>query len=129
MLDQGLNIFFFVFHSVLILFNLLGWTWKKTRKANLALLLLTVLSWFVLGIWYGFGYCPCTDWHWQVRYRMGHLDTSPSYLVFLIRTFTGLEVGKGLVDVFAVLFLLGALAASVATNIRDLRKVETRRTP
>ena len=120
MLDQGLNIFFFVFHSALILFNLLGWTWRKTRRANLVLLLLTVFSWFVLGIWYGFGYCPCTDWHWQVRYRMGYMDMSPSYLVFLIRTFTGLEAGKGLVDVFAVPLLLGALAASVATNVRDL---------
>jgi hypothetical protein len=129
MLDQGLNIFFFVFHSVLILFNLLGWIWRKTRKANLVLLMLTVFSWFALGIWYGFGYCPCTDWHWHVRYRLGYMDMSPSYLVFLIRTFTGLDVGKGLVDVFAVLFLLSSLAASVTTNVRDLRRAKTRQAP
>lgn len=122
MLDEGLNLFFFVFHSGLILFNLLGWAWKKTRRANLILLLLTVLSWFVLGIWYGFGYCPCTDWHWQVRDRLGHTVMSPSYLVFLIRTFTGLEVDKNLVDVFAVSFLLSALAASAYVNIRDIRR-------
>jgi hypothetical protein len=127
MLDQGLNIFFFVFHSTVILFNLLGWIWRKTRKANLILLLLTVFSWFGLGIWYGFGYCPCTDWHWLVRYRLGYTDMSPSYLVFLIRTFTGLEVGKGLVDVFAVLFLLSALAASVIANVRDLRWAQRKR--
>lgn len=129
MLDQGLNVFFFVFHSVLILFNLLGWIWRKTRKANLVLLVLTVFSWFVLGIWYGFGYCPCTDWHWQVRYRLGYMDMSPSYLVLLIRTFTGLDVGKGLVDVFAVLFLLSSLAASITTNVRDLCRAKTRQAP
>ncbi len=129
MLDQGLNFFFFVFHSVLILFNLLGWIWRKTRKANLVLLLLTVFSWFVLGIWYGFGFCPCTDWHWQVRYRLGYMDMSSSYLVFLIRTFTGLDVGKGLVDVFAVLFLLSSLAASITTNVRDLCRAKARQAP
>jgi hypothetical protein len=129
MLDQGLNLFFFVFHTILILFNLLGWIWRKTRKANLALLLLTVFSWFVLGIWYGFGYCPCTDWHWQVHYRLGYTDMSPSYLVFLIRTFTGLEAGKSLVDIFAVIFLMSALAASAYVNVRDCRRTPKRHAP
>ena len=128
MLDEGLNLFFFVFHSGLILFNLLGWVWKKTRRANLVLLLLTVLSWFVLGIWYGFGYCPCTDWHWQVRSRLGHVDMSPSYLVFLIRAVTGIEIEKALVDVFAVTFLLSAVAASAYLNIRDIRSSRKRLT-
>ncbi len=128
MLDEGLNLFFFVFHSGLILFNLLGWVWKKTRRANLVLLLLTVLSWFVLGIWYGFGYCPCTDWHWQVRSRLGHVDMSPSYLVFLIRAVTGIEIEKSLVDVFAVTFLLSAVAASSYLNIRDIRSSRKRLT-
>jgi len=31
-----------------------------------ASLLLTAFSWFVLGIWYGWGYCVCTDWHYMV---------------------------------------------------------------
>ena len=120
MLYRGLDVFFFAFHSGLIVFNLLGWAWKKTRRANLVLLLLTVFSWFVLGIWYGFGYCPCTDWHWEVRARLGHTETSPSYLVFLIRALTGAEVEKSLVDVFAVGFLFSALAASAFVNIRAI---------
>jgi len=128
MLDEGLNLFLFVFHSGLILLNLLGWAWKKTRRANLVLLLLTVFSWFILGIWYGFGYCPCTDWHWQVRSRLGHVDMSPSYLVFLIRALTGLEIEKALVDVFAVTFLLSAVAASAYLNIRDIRSSRKRLT-
>jgi hypothetical protein len=95
-----------------------GWAWKKTRRANLVVLLLTVLSWFFLGIWYGFGYCPSTDWHWQVRMELGHYDLPPSYLTFLIQSFTGLEPNKTLVDIFAVFFLFFALAASVWTNFR-----------
>jgi hypothetical protein len=117
-----LNVFFFAFHTSIILFNLLGWIWKKTRLANLILLSLTAFSWFFLGIWYGFGYCPCTDWHWQVRMNLGLYDTSSSYLEFLIETFTGLDVSRALVDVFAVVFLAAAFSLSLVLNIRDWRK-------
>jgi hypothetical protein len=113
------NVFFFVFHSSLILFILLGWLWTKTRKINLAVVLLTAFFWFILGIWYGFGYCPCTDWHWQVRMRLGYYDMPSSYLTFLIRSLTGYDVNKTLIDVFAVVFLLLSICASVVINYRD----------
>ena len=116
---EFLNVFFFVFHSSLVLFILLGWIWPKTRKINLAVVMLTVFSWFFLGIWYGFGYCPSTDWHWQVRIKLGYYDMPSSYLTFLVRSLTGWNVDKTLVDVFAVLFLFLALVASVVTNYRD----------
>ncbi len=117
-----LNLFFFVFHTSIVLFNLLGWIWKKTRLANLVLLTLTAFSWFFLGIWYGFGFCPCTDWHWQVRMKLGIYDRSSSYLEFLFETFTGLDVSRSLVDVFAVVFLVAAFCLSLALNIRDWKK-------
>jgi len=119
-----LNIFFFVFHSCLILFNLFGWIWKKTRKANLILLILTLCSWFILGIWFGFGYCPSTDWHWQVRTKLNLSIPSDSYLEFLIETFTGLDVNKVWVDIFALLFLTAALVMSIVANLKDWRKKE-----
>jgi hypothetical protein len=25
------------------------------------------LSWFGLGLFYGIGYCPSTDWHWRIK--------------------------------------------------------------
>ncbi len=114
-----LNIFFFVFHSSLIIFNLFGWIWKKTRLANLIVILLTVFSWTILGIWYGFGYCPCTDWHWQVRVKLGYLDMPSSYTKFLIDSLTGLDVKETVVDTLAVTLLALALVASVFTNVRD----------
>lgn len=117
-----LNKFFFIFHSSLIVFILAGWLWKKSRFANLMVICLTIFSWFFLGFWYGFGYCPCTDWHWQVRQQLGYYDMPDSYLVFLIQTFTGKEVDKTIVDIFAVIFLFAALAASIYTNFRDRRQ-------
>lgn len=116
---EFLNIFFFVFHSFWILFILLGWIFPKTRKLNLAVVVLTAFSWFVLGIWYGFGYCPSTDWHWQVRMRLGYYDMPASYLTFLFRSLLGRGVDKTLVDILAVIFLFAALSASAITNYRD----------
>lgn len=121
-MDAFLDVFFFVFHSILMLFILLGWLWKKTRWANLVVILLTAFSWLGLGIWYGFGYCPSTDWHWQVRERLGHYDMPDSYTKFLVDTLTGLDVKQKIVDISAVLFLMSALLASAWMNIRDFKK-------
>ncbi|MFC2161355.1 DUF2784 family protein [Acidobacteriota bacterium] len=117
-----LDKFFLVFHSSLILFNCLGWIWKKTRKANLLILLMTVFSWFFLGIWYGYGYCPFTDWHWQVREKLGLYNNPDSYIEFLIETFTGLDVSSHFVDRLALGILAVAFVLSLVTNIKDIRR-------
>ncbi len=116
-----LDKFFFVFHSFVIVFSLLGWIWKKTRRINLVLLLLTGLSWGILGIWYGFGFCPCTEWHWQVRMELGLYDTPSSYTKLLIDKITGWDVNANFVDVLTLVLLLAALTASIWTNLRDWR--------
>jgi hypothetical protein len=121
-LYQALNIFFFVFHTSLILFNLFGWIWQKTRFWNLVTLGLTAFSWFFLGIWYGFGFCPCTEWHWQVRIKLGLYDMPPSYIQFLIRELTGLQPNPQLVDSATLALLLLAIIFSVTFNIRDFRR-------
>jgi len=54
-----------------ILFNLFGWIFRPLRKANLIVLALTGASWFILGIFYGIGYCPLTDWHFKLLYKHG----------------------------------------------------------
>lgn len=117
-----LDIFFIVFHTLLILFNLFGWIWEKTRKLNLITLLLTAFSWFVLGIRYGFGYCPCTDWHWNVRQELGYTDMPNSYIKFLVDTFTGLDVDAQLVDVGTAVFFFAALFISLYLNVRTSKK-------
>lgn len=81
---QFLNVFFFVFHSGLTLFNLWDWICCKTRIWNLITVTATAFSWFILAIWYEFGYCPCTGWYWQVRIKLGYYDMPSSYIKFLI---------------------------------------------
>jgi len=117
-----LNKFFFVFHSTWIIFNLFGWMWKKTRLANLITLSLTAFSWFILGIWYGYGFCPSTEWHWQVRIKLGIYDMPSSYLKFLIDSMTGLNISEGAVNIFAFVFLILAFSVSIMINIKDWKK-------
>jgi hypothetical protein len=122
-----LDKFFFVFHSVLIVFILFGWMWRKTRLANLIVILLTAFSWFILGIWYGFGFCPSTEWHWQVRMKLGYSGMPSSFTKFLIDSLTGLDVSAKLVDIFAISFLGLAMLASVLTNVRDWKGRQLKR--
>ena len=119
-MDTMLDSFFFVFHTAWIAFNCLGWIWRRTRPWQLATVSLTALSWFGLGAWHGWGYCPCTDWHWQVRARLGH-DDPPSYLQLLIREVTGIDLRPGLADALAVATLAGVTLLSVVLFARDRR--------
>ena len=121
-MDQFLNIFFFVFHTVWTLFNVVGWMFPATRKWHLLTLLLTALSWFVLGIWFGWGYCVCTDWHWQVRNNLGYHDESHSYIHFLILKLTGIRLSPTLVDNATLVIFIIAVIMSVWLNIRDRKK-------
>ena len=117
-----LNYFFFAFHTLFTLFNLIGWIFPKTRRWHLLTLALTAFSWFILGIWYGWGYCACTDWHWDVRRQLGYNDESDSYIHFLILKLTGINLNVDLVEkVTLVIFLICALL-SIVLSIRDYRR-------
>lgn len=122
MVYQLLNIFFFVFHTILVLFNCFGWGWKKTRRWNLITLLLTAGSWFIVGIWYGWGYCFCTDWHWDVREKMGLYDHSNSYIHFLLLKLTGINFNKSLVDKVTLMVFFISLLLSTWLNVRDYKR-------
>ena len=111
--------FFLTFHSVFTLFNILGWIFKKTRKLHLIAMSATAFSWFFLGIWYGFGYCFCTQWHWQVRWRLGYQDMPGSYIKFLLDTLTGYHFNPFFVDIVTAAAFSLALVASVVLNVRD----------
>jgi hypothetical protein len=123
--DAALNVAFFVFHTAWIGFNCLGWAWRRTRPWHLGTIALTALSWFGLGWWYGWGYCPCTDWHWQVRARMGFSDP-PSYVQLLIRELTGIELQPIVANVVTLGTLVVAGGLSVGLNVRDRRIISRR---
>ena len=92
MLYSFLDFAFLVGHSILIVFNLFGWAWHKTRNLHLLSILVTAASWVALAPWFGLGYCPCTDWHWQVKEAIGQTDLPNNYLTYLFDTWFGMEI-------------------------------------
>lgn len=114
-----LDIFFTGFHICLIIFNLFGWIWKKTRRLNLICLLLTASSWLILGIFYGFGYCPLTDWHFNILRKLGYSDLPDSYLSFLLMRLTSLQIDQSLVDSITLWGLIIALIISLYLNFQS----------
>jgi hypothetical protein len=125
-----IDIFFVLFHTLIIFFNLFGWIWKRTRKYNLILLLLTGGSWLILGLLVGsLGYCPLTDWHFQVLEKLGRTDLPVSYVKYLADRLTGLSFSSGLIDSITLYSFLAALVISVFLNIRDYRRSHAERWP
>jgi hypothetical protein len=123
MLYRILDIFFVVFHTIIILFNLFGWIWKKTRLANLVLLLLTGGSWLFLGMIVGtLGYCPLTDWHFSILEKLGHTDLPVSYVKYLADRLAGSDFNPHLIDSITLYSFLAALLISVVLNINDRYK-------
>lgn len=121
-LYQVTDIFFFVFHISLIFFNLFGWIFKPLRRWNLLTLGLTAFSWFVLGIFYGFGYCFLTDWHWQIRERLGYPTNSNSYIHFLLTTLFPITISEDVVNRLTAILFFGALILSIVSNVLPQRK-------
>jgi hypothetical protein len=80
---------------------------------------LTGFSWFILGIWYGFGFCFCTEWHWQVRKLLGIPIQSYSYIHFLILEITGIRMNPQVVDTLVMIIFTGAFLLSGILNTRD----------
>jgi hypothetical protein len=120
MIYRLLDIFFVVFHSFLIIFNLFGWIWKKTRIANLITLSLTGASWLFIGLIVGvLGYCPLTDWHFDILYKLGKTDLPNSYIKYLADRITGLDFDASVVDSITLYAFLAALVLSLIFNIRD----------
>ena len=119
-LDIGLTIL----HVLLMVFNLTGWIWPRTRKLHLITLIATAISWLILGIWYGLGYCPLTDWHWSIKEKMGERNLPNSFVKYLADKITGNEVNSSLIDTVTVGCLIFAIIAAVYVNFIKRRKRE-----
>lgn len=115
-----LDIFFVVFHTFLIFFNLFSWIWKRTRILNLFTLIITGASWLFLGLIVGtLGYCPLTDWHFSILEKLGETDLPNSYIKYLVDRLSGLDLNASLVDNVTLYAFLAALVFSIFFNVKD----------
>ena len=118
---RALDIFFTAFHSGLILFSLVGWVFRATRRLHLVLASLIVSSWLVLALWYGFGYCPCTDWHWSIKRKLGEVGLPNSYVKYALDGLTGSDWNSAWIDGTVCSVGLASFVLSLWLNWRDYR--------
>ncbi|HVS93244.1 MAG TPA: DUF2784 domain-containing protein [Mucilaginibacter sp.] len=113
-------------HLVIIGFNLLGLIWKRTLRAHLVCIALTAGCWFILGIWFGWGYCPITDLEWNIKEKLGEHNLPNSFIKYYADRLSGTSVSASLVDaVTAIAFFMAAL---LSVYVNFFRRKTVRRT-
>lgn len=116
-----MNVFFHITHVAIILFVLTGWILPQTRKLHLIVLVVTILSWIGLGIFYGWGYCFWTDWHWQVRDLLGKKHPA-SYIKLLFDSLSAKEWNAGFIDFITVLVFGTVLVVTLYVHFHQRRR-------
>jgi hypothetical protein len=111
-----LDAFLTLLHISIILFNLFGWIPKRTRKAHLISISLTAASWFILGIWYGPGYCPITDWQWRVKTQVGEKELPSNFIEYYLEKIIGCDVSSTFVNTLIAACFCLAVVLSIYVN-------------
>ena len=107
---------FFWAHIIIIFFNLFGWAFPFFRKWHLWLVAITLFSWMILGLWFGFGYCFLTDWHWQIKHKLGETGLPASFVKYFFDRYTPFHFSSTEVDWITGISYLSAVAISVYLN-------------
>jgi hypothetical protein len=121
----GLDIFLTILHIAFTLFNLLGWIWKRTRKLHLVTISVTAASWFILGIWYGWGYCFLTDWQWSIKEKLGERNLPSSFITYFANKLTGQSVSTSLITAITLVCFILATTLTIYVNFFRRRHVNS----
>ena len=113
---QLLDFLLTIFHLLIIGFNLFGWISPKTRKLHFIFVLLTAACWLGLGYWYGIGYCPVTDWQWQVKGQLGEHDLPNSFIKYEVDKISGANANAVFIDIITAASFFLAAVISVYVN-------------
>ena len=117
-----LNILMFVGHDLIIIINLFGWIFPSTRRLQRITLAATLFSWIVMGARYGWGYCACTDWHFQVRRQLGIHGNESSYTQLLLHQLTGFQASREFANNLTLSLMIGILIGTAISWRHDIRK-------
>jgi hypothetical protein len=118
---KTLDLLLIVLHFAIIGFNLFGWVWKPLRRAHFIVVCATAACWFILGIWFGIGYCPITDWDWQVKEKLGEHNLPNSFIKYYADMVVGHSVDASLIDTLTAAGFFMAAMLSVYFNFIQKR--------
>ncbi len=113
--------FFHFVHLGVIGFNLFGWVHPVTRRAHRYLVALTATCWLGVGLAVGaIGYCPLTDWHWQVKRALGQDILPRSYIDYILQA-AGIYAQPLTVDIVVGVTFALIVVITLALWWRDAR--------
>lgn len=104
--DHALNILHLVIVAVLVF----GWIHPKTRTLHRWAVSITAFCWVAVA-WVmdkKLGYCPVTDWQWQIKRLRGEKNIPSSYVDYLLQKF-GLHFNPELIDLGALVVFGGII--------------------
>lgn len=111
-----LDFIYTLVHLLIIGFNLFAWAFRATRRLHLYGVAVTLACWLILGIWYGIGYCPVTDWQWQVKAQLGEQNLPNSFVKYYADQISGQSVDANLIDIVTAGSFLLSIIISVYLN-------------
>lgn len=112
-----LDVLLTIVHLAIVLFNLLGWIPKRMRKAHLISIMVTAACWFLLGIWFGYGYCPVTDWQWRVKEALGERNMPGNFIEYFAEKISGYDFDSGFVQTVTGLSFAFVSVISIYLNV------------
>ena len=106
-----------------ILINCFGWAFKKTLRINLLLLLITISSWSILGLFYGVGFCFLTMLHSLSLDFFGPTSIPFSYLDYIILEKLNINTSSNVISLTSIFSFVTALAISLKRNVITKDKI------
>ncbi|WP_420324206.1 DUF2784 family protein [Legionella londiniensis] len=70
-------------------------------------------------MFFGFGYCLCTEWHWEVKRKLGTEEISCSYIKYYVDHLTGMNWNPLLVTAVTGILGISAFLISCWLNLQD----------
>jgi len=86
------------------------------RIAHLITVVATAFSWFVLGIWFGWGYCPITAWQWKVKEKLGEAHLPNSFIKYYADKISGKNIDPAIVDMATLVIFVVVIIITVYLN-------------
>lgn len=86
-------------------------------------LLLTLIAWMLLGLYKGvIGYCPLTDWHWDVKRALGETGMPSSFVEYMVEKAMGINFPTLMMDIFTASGLIFGIVMSIIIYLKEMKK-------
>lgn len=117
--DHALNIF----HLVIVLFLIFGWISTKSRRLHRFAVGVTAFLWIGVGALVGkLGYCPVTDWHWDVKRLRGEQGLPVSYVDYNLQKI-GIHLPPDRADQIVMVVFAAIVILTISLWYKERRKV------